>query len=35
MAESPGQDGFPWRAVHVAVAGVAPAAAMETHAFAA
>lgn len=31
-AESPGQDGFPWRAVRVAVDGVAPAAPTETNA---
>lgn len=31
-AESPGQEGFPWRAVHVAVDGVGPAARAETNA---
>jgi CspA family cold shock protein len=31
-AESPGQDGFPWRAVHVAVDGAAPAAPNGTNA---
>jgi len=31
-AESPGQDGFPWRAVRVDIDGVAPAAPTETNA---